>query len=252
MRIVERYGDLPQQQGEWFAPPGEARAPAVVLLHGGFWRRRYDRSLQTAVAVDLARHGYLCWNVDYRSSVVPWPATFVDAAAAYDHVLDGALASRVDRHRIAVVGHSAGGHLAAWLASRHRLTPGAPGHVGGVLPPALCVAQAGVVCLTRAADEHLGMDAAVTLVGGTPEQYPRRYAVADPLLLLPTGVRTVLIHGAADDEVPPAQSRKYVEAAVAAGDDSRLVQVAGDHYAHLDPSTEAGRRLREALESMSQ
>lgn len=251
-RIVERYGELPQQVGEWFVPPGAGTCPTVVLIHGGFWRERYERSLETKIATDLAHRGYLCWNVEYRSSTHPWPATLTDVAKAYDHIVRSELASRVDSHRIAVVGHSAGGHLVAWLASRHRLPPNAPGASITALRPALCVPQAGVVCLTLAAKQKLGSDAAPALIGGPPDEHPKRYAVADPRLLLPTGVRTVLLHSTTDDEVPLTQSQGYVDAAVAAGDDSRLVLVAGDHYAHLDAASDAGHRLREALASMTQ
>jgi acetyl esterase/lipase len=207
-------------------------------VHGGFWRPAYDRSLENAVAADLCERGYLVWNIDYAAADTPWPATLTDVAAAYDHAVTS---SRVDGNRIAVVGHSAGGHLALWLASR---TPPA-----GVPRPALAVGQAPVAALAEAAREALGSGAAQALIGGTPEQVPDRYAVADPVALLPTGVPTVLIHGTADDTVPVGQSEHYVAAATAAGDASQLRTYAGGHYEHLDPASEAAQLLRTALAS---
>lgn len=249
--LVEAYGTHPLQQGEWFIPLGGDVAPTVVIIHGGFWRPDFDRHLEDHLATDLAARGYLCWNIDYRSALEPWPLTFTDVAEAYDHLLVGACGGRVDRRRVAVIGHSAGGHLAAWLGSRHRLPAGAPGHNPSALRPALMVPQAGVVTLTLAAERKVGRGAARTLINGSPENSPERYLVADPLELLPTGVRSVLIHGQRDRVVPPALSRIYAQKATEAGDDSRVEVSRGDHFAHLDPKSPACQQLRDALATMS-
>jgi acetyl esterase/lipase len=249
-RLVESYGDDPLQVGEWFVPDGEGPVATVVLVHGGFWSPQYDRHLEDAVAADLAGRGYLCWNIDYRSSAAPWPATLSDAAAAYDHVYNGRYADRIDLARVAAVGHSAGGQLVAWLASRHLLPPGAPGHDPETRPPALCIPQAGVVALTIAAREDLGGGAPQQLIGGSPAQLPERYRQADPLDLLPSGVRSVLIHDRMDAIVPVSQSRTYVDAATNAGDDSTLVLTSGNHFSHIDPTSEACARMRDALATL--
>jgi acetyl esterase/lipase len=236
------------ERGEWWAPPGEGRLPTVVLVHGGYWRSGYDRSLEDAVAADLAGRGYLCWNIDYRSSASPWPATLDDVAAAYDRLAVGALAGRVDPDRVAVVGHSAGGHLALWLASRERLPAGAPG-AGPTGPrPALVVAQAPVASLVSASRQGLGGGAVDALLGGTPAQVAERYRQADPLALLPTGVPAVLVHGSGDTTVPLSQSQEYV---AAAGKAAELVTVPGGHFEHLDPASEACARMRDALARLS-
>jgi acetyl esterase/lipase len=249
--LVEPYGEHPLQVGEWSVPAGDDIAPTVVVIHGGFWRKQYDRQLEFHIANDLANHGYLCWNIDYRPAEEHWPATLTDVAAAYDHLPVGTFAGRVDRSRVAVIGHSAGGHLAAWLASRHRLPAGAPGHNPEALRPALAVPQAGVVALTLAAERNIGRGAPQAFVGGSPERQPERYQIADPIALLPTGVRSVLIHGPRDRVVPMWQSREYVEKATEAGDDSRLEVSRGDHFAHVDPKSSAHQQLRDALATMS-
>ncbi|MCW2777855.1 MAG: hypothetical protein JWN17_1580, partial [Frankiales bacterium] len=97
----------------------------------------------------------------------------------------------------------------------------------------------------------LGGGAVDALLGGGPEQVPDRYRAADPVALLPSGVRTVLVHGEADDVVPTSQSEQYVAAATAAGDLSRLVRVPGGHFEHLDPKSRALDAAREALSTMS-
>lgn len=243
LREVEQYGDLPRQKGEWWLPPGApaGRLRTVVLVHGGYWRDSFDLSLEDAVAADLAGRGFLVWNVDYRPSTAPWPATLTDTAAAYDHLVGGRHADRVDPDRVSVVGHSAGGHLALWLASRTASTPGGP-RKGP--EPAAVVAQAPVAALADGAREGLGGGAVLALVQGSPDEAPDRYAVADPIVLLPTGVRTVCVHAPGDGLVPISQSEKYV---AAAGSGAELVRFDGGHFEHLDPASEACRAMRDAL-----
>ena len=247
-RVRDSYGGHPRQVGDWWLPPDDpgGALPTVVLVHGGFWRDGYDLGLQDAVAADLADRGWLVWNVDYRPSSEPWPATLCDAAAGYDHLRTGRMAERVDPDRIAAVGHSAGGHLALWLASRHRLPPGGPGACA-VAParPALALAQAPVADLGAAARLRLGNGAVQALLGDAVEdEAAARLAVADPVALLPTGVPTVCVHAPGDDRVPISQSEAYVAAAGAA---ARLVRVPGGHFEHLDPSSEAVEALRQEL-----
>lgn len=246
-RLKETYGTGPLQRGEWWIPPNPGPRPTVVLVHGGYWGPSYDRSLEDAVAADLSGRGYLCWNIDYSAADKPWPATLTDVAAGYDHLSSS---DRVDPSRVAIVGHSAGGHLALWLASRSRLRPGAPG-AGPTGPrPALAVAQAPIASLARGSREGLGGGAVDALMGGSPEQQPARYAVADPIALLPTRVRTTLIHGTTDKTVPLSQSQDYVAAATRAGDRSALLTFPGGHFEHLDPRSDAVGLLRQALVSL--
>ena len=245
-RLVEHYGTGARQRGEWWVPAAPGPLPTVVLVHGGYWRPRYDLHLQDAVAADLAGRGYLVWNIDYSPAGTPWPATLEDAAAAYDFAFAGSCAARVDRGRVAVVGHSAGGQLALWLASRGRLPDGAPG-AGPSVVPALAVPQAPVAALANASTLGLGDGAVDALLGGPPQTVPDRYAVADPAALAPSGVRTVLVHGIADGVVPLSQSLDYL---AAAGAGCRLEQVPGGHFEHLDPASEACGVLRAALATL--
>jgi acetyl esterase/lipase len=248
IRSVEPYGEGVLQQGEWFLPAGGDRLPVVLLVHGGFWQPGYDRHLEDGVAATLADDGFGVWNIDYRLAHEPWPATLLDAASAMDHLGLSSHSARLDLDRIAVVGHSAGGHLALWLASRGELPADAPGGEPAVRVK-MAVAQAPVADLVSAAREKVGGNAVLELVDGGPDQVADRYAIASPQALLPVrDVRFTLVHGDADDRVPLRQSTAYVEAARALGMQVELHVLEGvGHFEHLEPDSAAVAAMRFAL-----
>ena len=231
--------------------PGSGPHPVIVLIHGGSWTARYGRAVMRGLAGDLRRRGWAVWNIEYRrvGDGGGWPATFDDVAAAIDHLPE--LDAPLDLERVTVLGHSAGGHLALWAAGREHLPAGASGHIVGAPRVRLerVVAQAGV-CDLADAHRRWGGGAVRALMGGSPEELPERYAVGDPMRLLPLSVPALLVHGTLDDTVSVKLSRNYERAARAAGGQVELVEVpgeAGRHRAHIDPRglawAEVTRRL---------
>ncbi|GAY10355.1 S9 family peptidase [Pseudonocardia sp. N23] len=245
MRLA--YGTDPAQFGELTLPPDGADVRGtVVVIHGGFWRARYDLALGRPLAATLAAAGFAAWNVEYRrvGAGGGWPATFEDVAAAVD-LLAGQ--DRLDPDRVVALGHSAGGHLAAWLAARPGLPAGAPG-AGPAVRLRGAVSQAGVLDLVDAARNGVGRGAVEDLLGAGPQDDPDRYALASPAERLPVGVPVVCVHGDADVNVPLRQSERYVAAAQAAGDPAELVVLPGvEHFAVIDPGTEAWRACESAI-----
>ncbi|WP_242623245.1 alpha/beta hydrolase family protein [Pseudonocardia sediminis] len=245
------YGSDASQFGEFTAPAGSAAARGiVVVIHGGFWRSGYDLSLGRPLAADLARAGWATWNIEYRrvGSGGGWTSTFDDAALAVDH-LTTLGSTRLDLSRVYTLGHSAGGHLAAWLAARPGLPPGSPGAAPKVRVAGV-VSQAGVLDLIDGAT--LGGGAVVDLMGGRPSDVPDRYDVGSPAERTPLGVPSVCVHGTADANVPISQSERFVQRAVAAGDRAELVRIEGaDHFAPIDVTTPAWKACTAALERVS-
>ena len=197
----------------------------------------------------LLDDGHLVVNLEYRrvGGGGGWPTTLTDVALGWDAVagLPG-----VDPARVAVVGHSAGGHLATWLAARHRLPSDAPG-AGPAVRPCHVVAQAPVVVLCDAVADGLGDGAVGDLLGSDdPERRrvdPERLRVADPAAWLPLGVPVTLLHAPGDEDVPLRQSERWVALAAAAGDEAALHTAPGDHYSVIDPGHVLWHRARAVL-----
>jgi acetyl esterase/lipase len=231
------YGSDPSQFGDLHLPAGQRRPGTVVLIHGGWWGPRYGADNLDEVAVDIAGWGWVAWNIEYRRLGLGggYPSTLEDTAAAIGYLVT---LEDVDTERVVAIGHSAGGHLAAWAAGRCKLATGVPGarpviEVGGV------VSLAGVLDRGAAARDKIGNGAAIDLMGGSPDECPERYAVADPLPQVPIAATVRCVHARADDRVPFAESVTYVYAATAAGQDAQLLEVDGSHFSIADISSSA-------------
>ena len=243
--LVLRYGSDRDHLADLRLPAvpaaGREPAPLVLFLHGGFWRAAYDRAHTGPLAAALAAAGLAVCAPEFRRIGQPgggWPGTFDDVAAAID-VLPGLVASaadgRVDPSRLLLAGHSAGGHLALWAASRHRLPPGTP-WAAPACPYLGVVALAAVSDLISGHRQALGQGAVAQLLGGRPDEQGDRYALTNPAGLLPTGQRVRLIHGRSDEIVPCEMSLDYAAQAQAAGDDAACAALPGvGHFELIDP-----------------
>jgi acetyl esterase/lipase len=237
-----RYGsDHRCQRAELHLPADGGPHPVVVTIHGGSWAAGVSKPVMRGLAGDLARRGYAVWNVEYRrigrDQGGGWPLTFVDVAAAIDHL--GVVAAPLDLDRVTFLGHSAGGQLALWAAGRRALPDGAPG-ANPRIEPAAAVSAAGVNDLAQTYREA-PRGAVGVLMGGGPDELPERYAIADPMALLPLPIPVLLVHGTEDATVSVRRSRNYALAARARGATVTLIEIPGDagrHRSHVLPEGE--------------
>jgi acetyl esterase/lipase len=247
-----RYGSDPNQFGDLRIPPGEGPHPVVMVVHGGWWLAVHGLAYAGHLSEALTADGFATWNVEYRRVGQPgggYPGTLDDVSAALAALRALAPEYRLDLARIVVTGHSAGGHIAAWLASK--AAHATLDRFGDAPPVAGAVPVAGVLDLDRMAELGIDRDGEVPVhlfLGGTPAEVPEAYALASPARLLPAGIPVVAVHGDADDVVPLELSQRYVDRARAAGDPASLIVLPGvDHFEPFDPTTPAGAAVRAAI-----
>ncbi len=239
------YGSDPNQFLDLRLPPKEKSKkpyPLVINIHGGYWRAKYNLDHAGHLCAALTAKGLATGNLEYRrvgNEGGGWPGTFADIRSAYQFLLQNARQHNLDSKRIIVMGHSAGGELALCLAA-HEPT------VTGV------VSLAGVVDLRRAHQLHLSNDAVVEFLHGTPGEVPDHYREADPMELSIPQAQQWLIHGSADDTVPPDFSRDYVSSKQKklgkAKENAHLLEISeAGHFDVIDPRTAAWRRVEETV-----
>ncbi|MEU7571601.1 prolyl oligopeptidase family serine peptidase [Micromonospora sp. NPDC049240] len=240
------YGDHPDQCADLRGPAGEGPArPLVIVVHGGFWRAEYDRTHTGPMAAALAALGHPVAQLEYRRTGRPdsgWPDPLTDVlagVAALPGLSAAAWPGRVASAPPILVGHSAGGHLALYVAAH------APETTGGVL------ALAPVADLAEAYRLDLDSGAVAALVGGGPADVPERYSATDPSALVPMRTRTVVMHGVLDRQVPVSMSRSWVAADRAAGGSATLIELPEcEHFGLIAPGSAAWPRVVAALRSL--
>jgi len=242
------YGDGPEQFGDLRLPKGKGPFPVAIVIHGGCWVHSYaDIQNSTALADALRDAGIATWNIEYRRMDDPgggWPGTFTDVADAADHLRELAKQYPLDLKRVIAIGHSAGGHLAFWLAARHRFPSEAPFYTADPLKLVGVISLAGPPDLQAfiGQDAHsCGGPVVAKLLGDAQHIDQDRLKAASPAAWLPLGMPQRLIVGQFDFVMTPALSSGYVAQAVAAGDDAQYLPIPGvGHFELIAPHSAAG------------
>ncbi len=227
------YGSHPDQFVDLYHPPtGESRG-TVMSIHGGYWRSRYGLELNEAISRHLAGRGWTVANVEYRR-IEP------DGQPAWDVMAADLIAAALLAKPKVAIGHSAGGQLALWLASRPEVGLDA------------VVALAPVADLIRADRQRLSDHATLELFGGTADQLPEVYEAASPQALIPQGLPQLVVHGRGDEHVPFSQASDYVSAASEAGDPVDFLDWPTiDHFDVIDPNHEVWRHIDRWIDEVS-
>ena len=153
----------------------------VLLIHGGYWRPEYDRSHLRPYALALAERGFDTYLLEYRRTPGEPHNYLDDLKAALDEIGDCAL-----------IGHSAGGHLAL-LAATHISTK-------------KIVAIAPVSNLLEGDSLNLDNGAIRQFLGASADHFPK----FDPATATDYQIPIVVIHGSKDGRVPVELSRHFV------------------------------------------
>lgn len=252
------YGGDEQQFGDLFLPenqsPQQSPFPVVLVIHGGCWRDKFGLEPLGQLARSLAHDGYAVWNLEYRrlGSGGGWPYTFLDVASGSDHLREIADEYRLDLTNIIAMGHSAGGHLALWLAGWHRLPPESKLYVPNPLQLRGVVAVAGIPNLAEAATQNICRGAPQELMGGLLDKVPERYAECSPHALLPLNLPQILVNGALDVVVPTPYVKQYEAFAQQHGEAAALIEIPNvGHFEPVIATTPAWQVVRRAIQGLS-
>lgn len=242
------YGPDAYNKVDVWLPKGKGPFPVVLMVHGGCWTTSIaDRTLMDWIADDLRREGIAVWNIDYRGVDRPgggYPGTFADAGKAADQLAVNARKYNLDLRRVVAVGHSAGGHLALWLAARPHLPKASPLRTAKPLKIAHVVSLGGLPDLEATAaspDNGCGTEVIAKLVGSN-------FADTSVPRLLPLGVPQDLVNGREDRIIPYRLATGYLEQAQKAGDRAALHTVpATGHVELIAPETPAWAKTKELI-----
>ena len=203
------YGADALQVVDVWKPKGTGPHPAVVMIHGGCWQTAIaERDIMNWIADDLRSHGVGVWNIEYRGvdRGGGYPGTYEDVGAAADlFAVRGAEFGLEADGGAVVIGHSAGGHLALWLARRRGLAKGDALRGKAPLMIGLAISQGGLPDLraqTTLPDHGCGNEAATKMAGGA-------FARTSPPEMPKGSARELQFNNDLDTIAPPSFGKAY-------------------------------------------
>jgi acetyl esterase/lipase len=241
-----KYGSDANNIGDLRLPDGAGPFPVAVLIHGGCFMADYaklDELSQLAEA--LRRDGIATWNIEYRRLGQPgggWPGTYQDVGQAIDHLRELSPRYPLDLRKVIVIGHSAGGTLALWSASRSKLPVGGPLAAQSPIKPIGVINLAGLPDLRDNIvkyEQLCGHPVIHEMLGSEPSEVIENARAAAAIDRLPLGVEQTIILGDHEDFVPRAVAQAYVEKARSAGDKAQLVVIPDAGHFEIAATTSA-------------
>jgi acetyl esterase/lipase len=245
------YGEAPAQGVDVFLPDGPGPHPVAVLLHGGCWSANTaGREQMRHLGPELTRRGIAVWSIGYRRANEAgggYPGTYQDVGAALDRLAEEAPAHRLDLSRVVLAGHSAGGHLALWAASRGSVPATSPLHGPLRVVPRAVISLGGV--------GDLGTFARFVPVLCGPSIVERlvpmdKLAEVSPAALTPSAGLIVMVSGVLDRLVPPWVAHDYARSLKGKPVTApRLVNVPeAGHFDLVTPPAPAWQQVRALVE----
>ncbi len=248
------YGKDALQYGDLYLPRTDGAHPVVVLIHGGCWLGELPGpELMAPMVEPLRAKGFAVWNIEYRRLGQPgggYPGTFLDAGAAVDELRVIAQRYRLDLGHVVVVGHSAGGHLAAWVAARGRIAAASPLHTANPLGVRGVVSLSGILDLEAYRAKGPSACGGPATIDGLVGKHADPYADTSPSALLPAGEPEAILSGGSDSIVPPAFAHDYARRAKQAGAAISDIEIpAAGHFDMIDPKAPAWAPIEAAIEA---
>ena len=234
------YGAEAYQKIDVWLPAGGGPFPVVLMVHGGCWQTSIaDRTLMNWIADDLRAAGTAVWNIDYRGVDRPgggYPGTFEDVSTAADALRTNAERFHLDFGRVVAVGHSAGGHLALWLAARPKLPVTSSLYTEHPLKIAHVISLGGLPDLEATAaslDNGCGTEVVARLTGKATPERPDVFADTSVPRLLPIHVPQDLVNGENDRIIPMRLGTGFLDQATRSGDWAILHRIADTGHVEL-------------------
>ncbi|WP_336490178.1 alpha/beta hydrolase [Methylobacterium nigriterrae] len=245
------YGEAPSQGIDVFLPASPGPHPIAVLIHGGCWSNTTaGREQMRHLGPELTRRGIAVWSIGYRRANEAgggYPGTYQDVSAALDRLVEDAEAHHLDLSRVVLVGHSAGGHLALWAASRVSLPGESPLRAASRLESRTVISLGGVGDLATFARFVPLLCGPGVLERLAPSD---KLTEVSPAALAPAG-SVVMVSGVLDRLVPPWVAYDYARALRAkSGIAPRLINLPdAGHFDLVTPSTPAWKEVRDLIET---
>jgi len=225
------YGPDQYQFGQFWLPDASPARATLVLIHGGCWLNQFDIVYSHGLSSALAEAGFAVWSLEYRRTGDEggaWPGTFEDILAGINALnrIDN-----LDTQNLAILGHSAGGHLALLAGARAEMLE---------VQPELIVGLAAISdVVTYAAGDNSCQSATSLFMGGDARERAEEYFAANPAN---HGLHqnTVLLQGDRDEIVPLSQAELP---------GARTIVVPGaSHFDWAHPETPSYRALLDLLD----
>ncbi|WP_066371221.1 alpha/beta hydrolase [Herbidospora mongoliensis] len=206
-KTTVRYGrHVKQRMDVYWRDNDQLVRPVVFMIHGGWWSGG-DKAYMKAITRSYYELGYVVVNVNYRlSGDARWPAQRDDALEAIETTRRMAGEFGLDPNRYAVIGFSAGGHIAASIGTYGHGQPGLRAVVGvsPVISPLTAYSDGGA---DATHEQRKLRQAAVALAGGCgPNQCPRIWSSMEVPFHASYGDAPMLSVHSSREFVPPYQS----------------------------------------------
>ena len=253
------YGDHPSQFSDLWLPDGPGPHPVVLMIHGGCWQKSIaDLNLMNYAAEDLRQRGIAVWNIEYRGvdeAGGGYPGTFLDVRNAAYRLIEIGPSLNLDVEQIVAFGHSAGGHLAAWVALQSKIAQGSSIGQSATLPVSTVVISGGLADLEASVSVTLRSclaDIIGDLTGPPTLDRPNVFSDTSLPALLPAPVALISVNGDQDRIAPPELGQELTEKVILSGGDGRFIEISETgHVELIAPGTSAFEIQAELLESAS-